>query len=100
MIFVAQIKAAVAQEYGLELDAMSEPDGVGAREWKHCHPRQLAICLSARLTEQSLSNIGRLFGGRNHSTVISACKAVERRRVADPKLHNAMRRITLQLVRR
>jgi chromosomal replication initiator protein len=42
-------------------------------------PRQLAIHLSRELTDSSLSEIGQAFGGRNHATVIHACKRVEER---------------------
>lgn len=40
-------------------------------------PRQMAMYLSRRLTPLSFPEIGRLMGGKNHSTVIAACKRVE-----------------------
>ena len=40
-------------------------------------PRQLAMYLSRRLTPLSFPEIGRLMGGKNHTTVIAACKRVE-----------------------
>ncbi len=40
-------------------------------------PRQLAMFLSRRLTPLSFPEIGRLMGGKNHTTVIAACKRVE-----------------------
>jgi chromosomal replication initiator protein len=98
VVRVADIKQAVAAEFGCPLDAMSEPDSPGSRNFERSHPRQLAICLSSRLTEHSLSRIGHFFGGRDHSTVISACAAVEKRGRSDPKVHEAMRRITLELI--
>lgn len=39
-------------------------------------PRQVAMYLSRELTDSSLPAIGRVFGGRDHSTVIHACKIV------------------------
>jgi chromosomal replication initiation ATPase DnaA len=97
---VAQIKRAVAAEYGVALAVMDEPNSApGARLREHAHPRQIAICLSTRLTDHSYVRIGQFFGGRDHSTVISSCASVEKRRLTDPKLHNAMRRLTLELVR-
>jgi len=46
-------------------------------------PRQVAMYLSKILTESSLSEIGKNFGGKDHSTVIHACKLIEERRGKD-----------------
>jgi chromosomal replication initiator protein len=46
-------------------------------------PRQVAMYLSKSLTESSLSEIGKNFGGKDHSTVIHACKLIEERRKKD-----------------
>ena len=46
-------------------------------------PRQVAMYLSKILTESSLSEIGKNFGGKDHSTVIHACKLIEERRKTD-----------------
>jgi chromosomal replication initiator protein len=40
------------------------------------YPRQLAMYLSRQLTKSSLMDIGEAFGGRDHGTVIHACKKV------------------------
>jgi chromosomal replication initiator protein len=40
-------------------------------------PRQIAMYLSRTLTKHSLQEIGDAFGGRDHGTVIHACKAVD-----------------------
>jgi chromosomal replication initiator protein len=40
-------------------------------------PRQIAMFLSRILTKHSLQEIGDAFGGRDHGTVIHACKAVD-----------------------
>ncbi len=42
-------------------------------------PRQVAMYLTRQLTESSLPAIGRAFGGRDHSTVLHACKKIEAR---------------------
>jgi chromosomal replication initiator protein len=42
-------------------------------------PRQVAMFLSKRLTDCSLSEIGKAFGGKDHATVIYSCKKVEER---------------------
>lgn len=46
-------------------------------------PRQIAMYITKHLTELSLSDIGKSFGGKDHATVIYACKQVEERRSKD-----------------
>jgi chromosomal replication initiator protein len=46
-------------------------------------PRQVAMCLARELTQLSLPEIGNAFGGRDHSTVLHACKTVETLRNSD-----------------
>lgn len=46
-------------------------------------PRQVAMYLSKMLTGSSLNEIGKNFGGKDHSTVIHACKLIEERRKQD-----------------
>jgi chromosomal replication initiator protein len=46
-------------------------------------PRQIAMCLARELTQLSLPEIGQAFGGRDHSTVLHACKTVENLRNLD-----------------
>jgi chromosomal replication initiator protein len=50
------------------------------------YPRQIAMYLSKALTDSSLSEIGKNFGGKDHSTVIHACKLIEERRKNDEEL--------------
>jgi chromosomal replication initiator protein len=49
------------------------------------HPRQVAMYLARTLTRHSLQSIGFAFGGRDHGTVIHACKAVEVRMEMEPE---------------
>jgi chromosomal replication initiator protein len=49
-------------------------------------PRQIAMYLSKLLTDSSLNDIGKNFGGKDHSTVIHACKQVEARKKNDEDL--------------
>ena len=49
-------------------------------------PRQIAMYLSKQLTPRSLPEIGRRFGGRDHTTVIHAVKQIEKLRAADNEL--------------
>ncbi len=49
-------------------------------------PRQIAMYLSKQLTPRSLPEIGRRFGGRDHTTVIHAVKQIEKLRAADTEI--------------
>ncbi len=46
-------------------------------------PRQIAMYLSKQITGASLNDIGKNFGGKDHATVIYACKQIEERRAKD-----------------
>jgi chromosomal replication initiator protein len=74
-ITIDQIQEAVAAQFKLspaELRSVSRKASVA---W----PRQLAIHVSRELTDASLQRIGEAFGGRNHATVLHACKRVQDR---------------------
>jgi chromosomal replication initiation ATPase DnaA len=77
---IANIQIEVAQFYGLHPDHMISSE----RTRRVAHPRQAAMYLCRALTKASLPDIGNRFGGRDHTTVIHALKAVEKRADADP----------------
>jgi hypothetical protein len=61
----------VADYYGLQIkDLLSK-----RRTRSLARPRQMAMALAKELTEHSLPEIGDAFGGRDHTTVLHACKA-------------------------
>jgi chromosomal replication initiator protein len=51
-------------------------------------PRQMAMALAKELTQHSLPEIGRAFGGRDHTTVIHACRKVAELRESDSNFDN------------
>lgn len=75
MIGVAEIRSKVAEFYGLSLRDMLSP----RRDRRIAWPRQVAMALARELTGQSLPYIGMQFG-RDHTTVLHAIHAVNRRR--------------------
>jgi chromosomal replication initiator protein len=81
-ISVAQVQSAVAARYQLSVKELVSASRTARIAW----PRQLAIQLSRDLTDQSLQAIGEAFGGRNHATVIHACKRVSDRLAQDQDL--------------
>lgn len=60
-------------------------------------PRQVAMYLSRMLTEHSLQEIGGAFGGRDHGTVIHACKTVENMMDQDTSIKSAVEFLHEQL---
>ena len=60
-------------------------------------PRQVGMYLARRLTGLSLQQIGAYFGGRDHSTVLHACRKVERTLTSDLALSGAVRQLHADL---
>lgn len=111
MILVRDVQQAVADAYSLPLRVMLEPDGLGSRHPLHSHPRQMAMALSRELVKArvgcgnqhgriSMPNIGRRFGGRDHSTVFYAIREVEKRRASNPVIRATMRLVIAGLLKR
>jgi chromosomal replication initiator protein len=73
------VKSAVAAHYGLSVGELVSPSRAARVAW----PRQLAIHLARELTSAPLTAIGSAFGGRNHATVLHACRRVAQRRQSD-----------------
>ena len=57
-------------------------------------PRQVAMYLTKKLTTRSLPEIGRKFGGRDHTTVIHAVKKIEELKQNNPKFDEDINLIT------
>jgi chromosomal replication initiator protein len=94
MIRVTDIQAAVCRHYRLK-----PMDMVTARRSRHiARPRQVAMFLAKQLTPQSLPAIGRMFGGRDHTTVMHALKAVEERYHSDPELRSVVDSLSVALL--
>lgn len=88
-----QIKEAVCSHFGLTLNAMHT-----ARRTKDIvRPRQIAIWLSRDLTPHSLPAIGRQFGKRDHTTILSACRRITALMLTDPKISPAIAAIRSDL---
>ncbi|MDR1193301.1 MAG: chromosomal replication initiator protein DnaA [Peptococcaceae bacterium] len=56
-------------------------------------PRQIAMYICRERTEESLNNIGSKFGGRDHTTVLHACKEVRKSLCSDHQTKLAVRRV-------
>lgn len=81
-IGIANIQKTVADYYGLQIkDLLSK-----RRTRSLARPRQVAMALSKELTEHSLPEIGDAFAGRDHTTVLHACKQIRNLMETDGKL--------------
>ncbi|MGK2908981.1 MAG: chromosomal replication initiator protein DnaA [Sphingobium sp.] len=60
-------------------------------------PRQVAMYLAKKMTPRSLPEIGRIFGGRDHSTVIHAVRTIEALRESNPDIDADVRALLRQL---
>ena len=60
-------------------------------------PRQMAMALSKELTDHSLPEIGDAFGGRDHTTVIHACRKIAELRETDGRLREDYEKLLREL---
>ncbi len=79
-ITIDEIQRRVAEHYNIRLTDMHS----ARRARTVARPRQVAMFLSKQLTARSLPEIGRKFGGRDHTTVMHAVRKVEELMVEDP----------------
>ncbi len=90
-----QIVQAVAEYYHISLDEIC-----GKQRDKHIvKPRQIAMYLIRQETQSSLLEIGQLFGGRDHSTVLHACEKIDQAVNINPALRREVIAIREQLLR-
>jgi chromosomal replication initiator protein len=81
-ITIDEIQKKVVEHYNIKLSDMHSP----RRSRSIARPRQVAMYLAKSITTRSLPEIGRKFGGRDHTTVIHAIKTIEEIMVNDPSL--------------
>jgi len=87
---VDEIQNAVATYYGLALPQLTSSSRAASVTW----PRQVAIHLARAMTDASLQAIGQAFGGRNHATVLHACKRVTERMDLDQQAVDEIQQLT------
>ena len=81
-VTIDEIQRRVAEYFNVKMGDM-----LSARRARSvARPRQIAMYLSKQLTTRSLPEIGRKFGGRDHTTVIHAVRKIEQLREEDPAL--------------
>jgi chromosomal replication initiator protein len=91
-ITIDEIKREVAAYFGIKI-----ADLVSKRRMQNLvHARQIAMYLSRQLTATSLPGIGKMFGGRDHSTVIHSLAVVEKKK-ASAEIQNTLDTITKRI---
>ena len=88
---IEEIQRQVAEHYHIRISDMLSP----SRARANTRPRQVAMYLAKELTTRSLPEIGRRFGGRDHTTVLHATRKIAQSRTRDPDLEE-----DLELLRR
>jgi chromosomal replication initiator protein len=89
------IQKKVAEHFDIRLADMTSK----RRPENIAFPRQIAMYLSRQLTENSLSAIGEAFGGRDHGTVLHACRLVKDRMEVDSNVRQVVSYLEKQLMR-
>jgi len=72
LVSVDNIQRTVAEYYKIKMADMISK----RRSRSVARPRQMAMCLSKELTNHSLPEIGTMYGGRDHTTVLHACRTI------------------------
>jgi chromosomal replication initiator protein len=83
VITIDQIQRKVSDYFGIKLSELKAKNRTKAVAF----PRQIAMYLCRQLTHASLSEIGRAFGGKDHTTVLHAVDKIRSLLQEDPKLH-------------
>jgi chromosomal replication initiator protein len=82
LVNIDNIQKTVAEYYKIRISDLSSKN----RRQSITRPRQMAMCLARELTSQSFPEIGAAFGGRDHTTVMNACKRISELKEADFKV--------------
>jgi chromosomal replication initiator protein len=94
-INIDTIQKKVAEHFDIRLADMTSK----RRPENIAFPRQVAMFLSRQMTDTSLCAIGEAFGGRDHGTVLHACRLVKDRMEVDPNVRQVVSYLEKQLTR-
>lgn len=89
-VTIEAIQKAVAEQFGLRVSEIKTKSNSRAIVF----PRQIAMYLSKQMTEASLPEIGRQFGGKHHTTVMHSIGKIEDQRQADKDLNRMLNKLT------
>ena len=92
-VTIESIQKAVAEQFGLRLVEIKAKNNSRAI----VYPRQIAMYLAKHMTEASLPEIGRQFGGKHHTTVLHSVEKIDESRKNDKDLNRLLNKLTEQL---
>ncbi len=92
-VTIESIQKATAEQFGLRLVEIKAKNNSRAI----VYPRQIAMYLAKHLTEASLPEIGRQFGGKHHTTVLHSVEKIDEARKTDKDLNRLLNKLTEQL---
>jgi chromosomal replication initiator protein len=92
-VTIESIQKMVAEQFGLRLVEIKAKNNSRAI----VYPRQVAMYLAKHMTEASLPEIGRQFGGKHHTTVLHSVEKIEELRKTDKDLNRLINKLTEQL---
>ena len=92
-VTIESIQKASAEQFGLRLVEIKAKNNSRAI----VYPRQIAMYLAKHLTEASLPEIGRQFGGKHHTTVLHSVEKIGELRKTDKDLNRLLNKLTEQL---
>lgn len=90
---IEHIQRLTCEAFGVSHDDLLSTSRTATVAW----PRQVAMYLAREHTSESLPSIGRSFGGRNHTTVMHACKRTSERIASDPEAYEAVSALAARL---
>lgn len=93
-VTVAEVQGIVSARFGIHPSYMHSSD----RRRDVARPRQVAMYLVRQKTRLSLPQIGRAFGGRDHTTVMHACRLIEKLCAEDADLDAKVKAISADLL--
>jgi len=94
-VSIEAIQKKVAEHFDIRLADMTSK----RRPENIAFPRQIAMYFSRQLTDSSLNAIGEAFGGRDHGTVLHACRLVKNRMEVDANVRQVVHYLEKQLMR-
>lgn len=92
-VTIESIQKAVAEQFGLRLVEIKAKNNSRSI----VYPRQIAMYLAKHMTEASLPEIGRQFGGKHHTTVLHSVEKIDTVRKTDKDLNRLLNKMTEQL---
>jgi chromosomal replication initiator protein len=83
LVTINNIQKTVAEYFKIRISDLHAKD----RSRQVTRPRQIAMAIAKELTDHSLPQIGEAFGGRDHTTVLHACRKISELVKKDPRVH-------------